>query len=279
MIAPVKIYHLNCGTMVPAAGALIRAPGQAASGPCRLVCHVLLIETEAGLVLVDSGIGLADIANANARLGGAFVYGVRPKLDAGETARRQVEALGYAADDVRHIVLTHLDVDHAGGLADFPKARVHVLASEHAAAQAGRTLIEKQRYRGGIQWSHPVDWALQQTDGEAWQGFPAARDLPGLAPEILMIPLAGHTRGHAGVAIDTGAGWLLHAGDAYFHHRQLAAHPACPIGLKAFQRLMCVDNAQRAGNVARLRTLALDASADVRILCAHDPFDLEPHGP
>ncbi|MFD0510570.1 MBL fold metallo-hydrolase [Streptomyces aureus] len=31
--------------------------------------------------------------------------------------------LGYAVDDVRHIVLTHLDLDHAGGLPDFPRAR------------------------------------------------------------------------------------------------------------------------------------------------------------
>jgi len=42
------------------------------------------------------------------------------------------------ASDVRHIVLTHLGFDHAGGLDDFPAATVHLLRqeSDHAAPQA-----------------------------------------------------------------------------------------------------------------------------------------------
>jgi glyoxylase-like metal-dependent hydrolase (beta-lactamase superfamily II) len=40
------------------------------------------------------------------------------------------------------------------------------------------------------------------------------------------VPLAGHTRGHAGVAVRTGDRWLPHAGDAYFSHTQL--DPAAP---------------------------------------------------
>lgn len=44
-----------------------------------------------------------------------------------ETAIRQIEALGHRAGDVRHIVATHLDFDHAGGLQDFPDATVHVM--------------------------------------------------------------------------------------------------------------------------------------------------------
>lgn len=42
---------------------------------------------------------------------------------------RQIRRLGYAASDVCHIVLTELDFDHAGGLEDFPDARVHVFDS------------------------------------------------------------------------------------------------------------------------------------------------------
>jgi glyoxylase-like metal-dependent hydrolase (beta-lactamase superfamily II) len=36
----------------------------------------------------------------------------------------QVQRLGFDPRDVRHIVLTHLDFDHAGGLDDFPHATV-----------------------------------------------------------------------------------------------------------------------------------------------------------
>ncbi|MDN5939904.1 MAG: MBL fold metallo-hydrolase [Salinisphaera sp.] len=267
-----KIHHLNCGTMQPLAGPLLYAGGQ----PAFLCCHVLLVEMPEQLVLIDSGVGLADIAASKERLGGAFVQVVRPRLDAAETARSQVEALGFAADDVRDIVLTHLDVDHVGGIADFPRARVHVLATEHAAAHAVESLLEKQRYRRA-QWGHGPNWVLHEPDGEAWNGFAAARGLAGMAPDILMIPLAGHTRGHAGIAVDTGDGWLLHAGDAYFHHGQLSAHSSCPLGLAAFQRMMCENNRQRAANVQRLRELALSAQATVEIICAHDPREWQSH--
>ena len=44
-----KVHHLNCGTMHPP-----RSP--------HCVCHVLLLETDNGLVLVDSGFGIDDCA-------------------------------------------------------------------------------------------------------------------------------------------------------------------------------------------------------------------------
>ena len=63
-------------------------------------------------------------------------------MRAEETAAHQIAALGYSLDEVRHIVLTHLDLDHAGGMADFPRAQVHVLAAEHNAAfKARRDLV------------------------------------------------------------------------------------------------------------------------------------------
>ena len=56
--AAMRVHHLNCGTMNP------HVIG-------RIVCHVLLCETDAGLVLVDTGFGLADVADrpASARPG------------------------------------------------------------------------------------------------------------------------------------------------------------------------------------------------------------------
>ncbi len=97
----------------------------------RLVCHCLLLEVEDGLVLVDTGLGTADLAQPRRRLGPMWLLYSRPLIDPGQTALAQVRRLGFAAADVRHIVLTHLDLDHAGGLSDFPTAQVHVLDVEY----------------------------------------------------------------------------------------------------------------------------------------------------
>ncbi len=237
-----------------------------------MVCHCLLIETESGLVLVDTALGLNDL-QAESHRGVRRQLGLlRPKLDPEETMARQVERLGYRREDVRHIVLTHLDVDHAGGLLDFPKARVHVYAKEHAAAVVERRLLrERMRYHA-VQWAHGPDWKLYEvTRGEQWFGFECVRQLEGLPPEILLVPLVGHTQGHCAVAVDRGDTWLLHAGDAYFFHGEMdVAHPHCPWGLRTFQTLLELKRQERLHNQERLRELARAQAGKVQVFCAHD---------
>ena len=269
MAAP-KIHHLNCASMHPLAGFLLEHRAQARDY-AGLVCHCLLIETDAGLVLVDTGLGTADVTQGRPRLGAMFSHVVRPALRPEETARYQVEALGFSAADVRHIVLTHLDVDHAGGIGDFPNARVHVLAAEHAAAEARRHVKERDRYRPA-QWQSHDDWQLYDATGEPWNGFDAVRAVIESEPDILLVPVIGHTRGHAAIAVRRDEGWLLHAGDAYFHRDEMAAKPCCPFGLRLFQAAVGVDNADRRRNQARLRELAT-GHADVNVFCSHDPVE------
>lgn len=272
-----QVHHLNCGTLHPIGGRWLRLASQPRLAEPHMVCHCLLIETGEGLVLVDTGLGTADVEHAVERLQRPFVAAMRPRLAREETALAQVEARGFAAGDVRHIVLTHLDLDHAGGLSDFPRAKVHVLADEHAAAQARSHFKERDRYRP-MQWSHDPDWALYRPAGDNWFGFECVRELEGLPPEILMVPLTGHTRGHAAVAVDGGEGWLLHAGDAYFHTDEvMPTAPACPLALRLFQRTVAIDNRARLDNQARLRELAADHGAELRMFCAHDPDEFQRH--
>ena len=262
-----RVHHLNCATMCPPFVG-------------KMVCHVLAVETPAdGVVLVDTGLGSADVATPRARLGREFVAITRPRLDAGETALAQLGRLGFSARDVRHVVVTHLDLDHAGGLSDFPDAAVHVSDAEHEAAMTRPSASERRRYRPA-QWAHGPKWQLHPGGagaGETWHGFDGVRALDGLPPEILRVPLHGHTRGHHGIAVRRAgaAGWMLHAGDAYFHRDEMQARPRCPLSLRAFQRLVAVDDEARLANQQRLRALAADAAADVRIFCAHDPSELE----
>lgn len=275
-----RVHHLNCGTDCPVGGALF--DGRSAGPLGHLVCHCLLIETDAhGLVLVDTGYGLRDVHHPHARrhprIPKTFRALLNIRLREDDTAIRQIEALGFRGADVRHIVLTHLDFDHAGGLEDFPHAAVHLLADEWEAARARpRGWIASQRYRFA-QFDEVGDWRRYPAGGgEPWFGFDAVRDLEGLPPELLLVPLPGHTWGHAGVALDTGDGWLLHAGDAYFYRGEMrGAVSRCTPGLHAYQRMMEVDRDRRLSNAERLRRLSVERRDELSVVCAHDAVELE----
>jgi glyoxylase-like metal-dependent hydrolase (beta-lactamase superfamily II) len=239
--------------------------------PSKVVCHCLLIETDEGLVLVDTGFGVEDTEDLG-RLGPVFKL-MRPRAELGETAIKQVEALGFAPSDVRRIVITHLDPDHSGGLPDFPGAEIHVLARElEAALHPG--LRDRPRYPE-THWRHGPNWVRHEVEGDEWFGFEGVKILPSTGAEVLLIPLAGHTKGHAGVAVRTGEGWLLHCGDAYFHHDEVSTPPRCPPGLRLFQNLNNSDRKQRLANQERLRELVGGRhGGEVTLLCSHDPHEL-----
>jgi len=257
------------------------SPGLSFGGrltPPRLVAHCLLVEGDQGLTLVDTGFGTADLAER--RMGKPFIRVARPALDPAESALAQVRGAGYDPADVTDIVLTHLDLDHAGGLGDFPDARVHVFADELAAARARATLGEKNRYVPA-QWAHRPRWIEHAAAGEEWLGFQAVKVL---SDDVLLVPLHGHTRGHCGVAVRRpSGGWFLHAGDTYFFHRELQTPPTCPAGLSVFQRLVQTDKRARTANADRVRSLALEhgpestASVEetVTTFCAHDAVEYD----
>jgi len=271
-----RIHHLNCVSSCPLGGRLMdgRTPGILARG--RLCCHCIAIETSEGLVLVDTGFGTRDVRDPRSRLSGFFLAMLSPDFREEMTALRQIERLGFRASDVRHIVLTHLDFDHAGGLDDFPHARVHMLQQERDHALQQRTWLDRQRFRPQ-QWNTRGNWIVYPSRvGEPWFGFDAVRQLQGLPPEILMVPLPGHTHGHAGVAIQRGEGWLLQTGDAYFWHQEMdPAHPRCTPGLRMYQTLMEKDRRLRLGNQERLRELRRNHGAQVQVICSHDPIEFE----
>lgn len=233
--------------------------------PRRMVAHCLLVERPEGLVLVDSGFGTGDLAD-KVRLGRPFLALVRPDLDPGQTAVAQLAALGHAPEDVTDVVLTHLDVDHAGGIGDFPHARIHVAAAEHRAAMEPATLLEKRRYIQA-QWAHGPRWELHEAGGDDWFGFTGVR---AVGDDVVLIPLRGHTRGHSGVAVRTPeGGWVLHAGDSYFWRGELETPPTYNYGMVGFQKLMAVHERERRTNQERLRELRA-GHPDVTVFSAHD---------
>jgi glyoxylase-like metal-dependent hydrolase (beta-lactamase superfamily II) len=244
-------------------------------GPATLVCHCLVIETARGLTLVDTGFGTMDLLHPEKRLSSFFRVLNRPEKNVELAAIQQIRRLGFQPHDVTNIVLTHLDFDHAGGISDFPHARVHIFQNEYHQALQKHGFINTRRY-SPAQWDRHKHWVQYQPRGETWFGFDAVRELEGLPPDILMVPLKGHTFGHCGVAINDGREWLLLAGDAYFNHAEMNFHqPYCPAGASAYQTMMEVDRESRLHNQKRLRQLIHTHGDHVKVCCSHDPFELQ----
>ena len=173
---------------------------------CGVTC--MLIETDDGLALVDTGFGLEDLRHPTRSMR-IFTGLMRLSRDPQQTAIRQVQRLGYAPEDVRHILMTHLHLDHAGGLPDLPWAQVHVYRPEYEHVMSGKAGWEYQRQH----WAHGPRWLPYELRGEHWYGLDAVQ-VAGLEPEIWLVPLTGHTPGHSAVAVRCADGWLLHGGDA-----------------------------------------------------------------
>lgn len=243
-----NVHHLNCGV-------LHAPPSPAAS------CHCLLLEHEGRLTLIDTGIGLQDIAHPLERVGKPAIDAAGFQFHERLTAARQIEQLGFYPSDVADIVLTHADPDHVGGLADFPEARVHLSAEEHAQLSSGNP-----RY-SLAQFTHGPRWVTHSRSDLCWFGV-EARPLPILvAGEAFLVPLFGHTLGHCGVAIRDQNRWILHVGDAYYLRVELATddHPVSMLAT-----LRADNDAMRRESLALLRRLDRDHGKEVTMFGYHD---------
>lgn len=261
---PVRVEQLNCAVMRPV-------------GIRPLVAHVFLVDPEdgSGLTLVDTGFGTEDLAEPTHRLGLAR-HMLRPDRDPEHTAAHQLTARGHCAEDVAHIVLTHLDLDHVGGLSDFPDAQVHTTAAEHEAALVDLRPRDKTRYRP-VQFNHEPHFVLHPGRGDRWRGNLTGHEV---VPGVTLVPLPGHSRGHGAVAVQTKDGLLVHAGDASFDGSSFADHspsgkPLKPLrSLRLFEQIAAHDRSAIAANHAALRFL--NAEPDVTVVNAHDPRLLPP---
>ena len=193
------------------------------------------------------------------------------------TAVRQISQLGFNPADVRHIVLTPFGISITlVGSTDFPQATVHLLREERCEARAQLTWLDRQRYRPSQWTSHEAWEEYAPREGERWFGFDSVQNLVGLPPEILFVPLRGHTFGHTGIAINTAEGWLLNAGDAYFYHGEMDIRsPYCTPGLRLYQWMLEKDRSSRLQNQERLRELKRTHGGSVRITSSHDVKEFE----
>lgn len=254
-----KVHFLNCGVMHP------RLAGRFAPLLAEVPCNCLLIEAGEGLVLVDTGLGAAD--QGVSRLGLSELV-INSCPDPEHTAVGQVERLGFHASDVRDIICTHLDKDHAGGLVDFPLARVHVDEAEVAAALHPRGFRARDCYRRH-HFAHGPEWVKHRAAGGEWFGFERMGS-SGLPEGIAMVSLPGHTPGHCGVLVDTVNGWLLHCGDTYYVGEELREGAVVPAGVRGFRRVAHDDLTEAMRTLEKLWAVLKENADEVTAVSAHD---------
>lgn len=250
-----RVHHVIAAVMRPA----VMEP---------IIAHTLLVESADGLVLVDSGFGRSDLRDLTRF--GPFRHLLNVDTDPAHTAASGVERLGFDPADVKHIVLTHMDLDHVGGVPDFPNAIVHTTADEWAAATTDRRLLDRPRYFS-FQWEDAAEIRRYDGEGAEWQhGLSGHTVVDG----ITLVPMRGHTRGHAIVAVEGDDGLTVHAGDALFDGSSIGAsvagEPLTPIwALRLFERTIARQPTKISGNHRVLRELNDDPS--ITVISAHDP--------
>ncbi len=273
-----EVHHLNCGTLrLPLGVALVGTGGLFTPAPA--VIHCLLVETDDGLLLVDTGFGTRDCVRPTPFMWLMMALGGSLR-DLEETATRQVERWGYRSEDVNHIVLTHFHYDHASGLPDFPQAKVHIFEEEYDAVTKPQDMYERLPYQAE-HWSHGPDWVVHSLRGDRWFGFDCTPPVDIGSTEFFFVPLPGHTRGHCGVAVCLPDRWLLHCGDAYIYHGDVdAVNPSDPRHYRLIKPLINLNRSFRqiGKHSARLRALVREHGNVVRLTCSHDPHELASSG-
>lgn len=192
------------------------------------------------VILVDTGYDEAEAASRD-----------RPiRLNPAEA----LAPLGLTPDNVTEVIVTHLHYDHAGGLALFPNAHLHLQTAEMAFATgpcmchdtlrmpftAGHVCEAITRlYRGKLTFH----------DGDAE-----------IADGITVHCIGGHSRGLQAVRVRTQAGWMVLASDAAHYYENLWLRKPFPIVVDLENMLTGFD---------RLEALA---SHRQLIVPGHDPI-------
>jgi glyoxylase-like metal-dependent hydrolase (beta-lactamase superfamily II) len=195
--------------------------------------------------------------------------------DIEETALRQIIALDYDPGDVKHIFLTHMHLDHTGGIPDFPHAKIHVFEKEYQFAMAGKGLETRAYIQG--HWTHKPDWEVHQLQGDQWFGLVCTPRIQIDGVEMFFIPFLGHTHGNcAVVARLPDDNWIIHAGDTYGYHGQIhPLEPFYPPFQWLFRPIFNLNRITRSffKHDHHLRLIGQELGENVDIFCAHNPHE------
>lgn len=180
--------------------------------PCTDDGHVILtntpilVRTPGADVIIDSGLGnkLTDKQKKIFRVTGDWDV-------EGSLAR-----LGLAREDIAHVILTHCDFDHAGGVVMYNRIGEPELtwpnAVHHLQRAEWEDFLAPHRRAAGSYWPENLDLLrghklLNLVDGEA-------EPVTGVG----LVPTGGHTKGHQMVRLASEGEKAVHLGDLLPNH-------------------------------------------------------------
>jgi glyoxylase-like metal-dependent hydrolase (beta-lactamase superfamily II) len=173
-----------------------------------------------GPILIDTGFHPSVAANPQANLGrlSRFTFkGIQMKPE--QAASAQLRKRGIEPATVKVVLMTHLHIDHASAISEFPASTFLVSKAEWAAAS------DQGQFHGYVkrQFDHGFDYRLLDFEGgdsESFSGFARSFDVFGDG-SVRTVYTPGHTLGHMSIVLRTGRGEVLVAGDAIYMRRTL----------------------------------------------------------
>jgi glyoxylase-like metal-dependent hydrolase (beta-lactamase superfamily II) len=176
-----------------------------------LPTYAWAIETSEGVIVVDTGQGKHLLESGKSLHPFArweVVFRIEPEQEIGP----QLRALGIGARDVKRVVLTHLHMDHDGGLVHFPGSEILVVPGELRTASGMLGRIRGYLPHRWPAWFDPKPLALAP---EPFASFTASRKLTE-AGDVVAVATPGHTADHISVVVQDDDTTFFLAGDTSY---------------------------------------------------------------
>lgn len=244
-----KLYCLYGGSLICDKNSITL--GRDAGKTYEVPVPFFLIQHPKGNVLYDTGMAL-EVARDKKKHWGDVVNAYDPQMTEENFCVNALEKVGIRPQDIDFVIQSHLHLDHAGGMACFPKAKVIVQSEELRWAYAPMWFQNAAYIRDDI--NKPVNWMIlhgYEDDNYDLFGDGSIR--------IWFSP--GHTPGHQNVVLKTEkSGTIVLTGDSCYN-KEILYEDIMP-GLVWNQEAT-------VRSIARMRHA--DKTYGYKIITGHDP--------